>query len=164
MRDADIVLTDGTTIHVRSIEPTDAVALRALHGRLSDRTRYMRYFRAYPRINDRDLAHFVQVDHRDREALVAVLGDDLIAVGRYDRLGPGEAEVAFAVEDAYQQRGIAPRLLERLADAARPTGIRQFVAEVLPHNTAMLHVFANSGYPVKVAFDERVTHVTIEIA
>ncbi len=107
-----------------------------MHARFSERTRYLRYFSPYPRIPARDLARFVNVDHHDREALVVATGDDLIAVGRYERLGPAapDAEVAFVVEDAHQGRGIGSVLLEHLAEAARDAGITRFVAEVLPEN------------------------------
>jgi RimJ/RimL family protein N-acetyltransferase len=152
MRDTDVVLGDGGTIHLRSVEAADAPALVAMHGRFSDRTRYLRYFGAYPRIPKRDLQRFANVDHRDREAFVALVGSDIIAVGRYERLAPGgpAAEVAFVVEDAHQARGIAPVLLDRLTTVAREVGIERFVAEVMPGNSAMLHVFAEAGHPVEV--------------
>src|SRR3954447_15786499 len=119
-RAADIMLADGSTAHVRQIQPADADAIVTLHSRLSDRTRYLRYFAPYPRISARDLAHFVNVDHQDREAFVVERGGELLAVGRYDRTGPGatDAEVAFVVEDAHQGRGLGSVLLEHLAAAA----------------------------------------------
>src|SRR5215467_2242727 len=125
MRDTDVVLYDGGTIHLRSVEPADAPALVALHGRFSERTRYLRYFGAYPRIPARDLQRFANVDHRDREAFVALVAGDIVAVGRYERLTPGgsAAEVAFVVEDAHQGRGIAPVLLDQLTTVAREVGI-----------------------------------------
>ena len=143
-RSADVLLADGSTVHVRPINPDDADRVVALHSRFSERTRYLRYFSPYPRIPARDLARFVTVDHHDREALVVSLGDDLIAIGRYERLGDPspDAEVAFVVEDAHQRRGIGSMLLEHLADAARAVGITRFVAEVLPQNAAMQSVFA----------------------
>src|SRR5215510_9459794 len=132
-RAADVLLSDGATVHLRPIEPEDAEQIVAMHARFSERTRYLRYFSPYPRIPERDLHRFTHVDHHDREAIVVAAGDLLIALGRYDRLGPGsdDAEVAFVVEDAHQGRGIGSVLLEHLADAARAAGIRRFVAEVL---------------------------------
>ena len=49
-READVLLADGTTVHLRPIRPDDADAVVALHSRFSERTRYLRYFSAYPRI------------------------------------------------------------------------------------------------------------------
>ena len=82
-----------------------------------------------------------------------VSGPRIMAVGRYERLGPDspEAEVAFVVEDAHQGRGIGSVLLEHLADAARENGITRFVAEVLPENGGMLRVFSDFGYQIQRA-------------
>jgi acyl-CoA synthetase (NDP forming)/RimJ/RimL family protein N-acetyltransferase len=165
-RAADVLLSDGATVHLRQIRPEDAPAIVAMHARFSDRTRYLRYFSPYPRIPERDLRRFVTVDHHDREAFVVVSGDRILAVGRYDRLGPGapDAEVAFVVEDAHQGRGIGSVLLEHLAAAAREEGIRRFVAEVLPANGAMLRVFADFGYQVQRRYADGVVHLAFEIA
>ncbi|WP_329007973.1 GNAT family N-acetyltransferase [Micromonospora rifamycinica] len=162
----DVLLSDGSTVGLRPIRPQDAPEIVAMHGRFSERTRYLRYFSPYPRIPERDLHRFVTVDHRDREAFVVLAGDRIIAVGRYERLGPAapEAEVAFVVEDAHQGRGIGPVLLEHLADAARRAGIGHFVAEVLPTNGAMLRVFADFGYQVQRQFADGVVHLTFPIA
>lgn len=162
----DVLLSDGTTVQLRSIRPDDAPAIVAMHGRFSERTRYLRYFSPYPRIPERDLRRFVNVDHRDREAFVVLTGDRIVAVGRYERLGPGspDAEVAFVVEDEHQGRGIGSVLLEHLADAARRTGITSFVAEVLPTNGAMQRVFVDFGYQVQRQFADGVVHLNFPIA
>ena len=166
MAPSDVLLSDGSTVHVRQITPEDADLILALHARFSDRTRYLRYFSPYPRIPPRDLARFVNVDHHDREALVMAVGDDLIAVGRYERLGQGatDAEVAFVVEDAYQGRGVGSALLEHLAEAARESGISRFVAEVLPQNRTMLRVFSDAGFQVSREYADGVVHLTFPIA
>jgi acyl-CoA synthetase (NDP forming)/RimJ/RimL family protein N-acetyltransferase len=165
-RKADVLLADGATVHLRPIRPDDADAIVALHSRFSERTRYMRYFAAYPRIPPRDLARFVNVDHHDREAFVVELGVDLIAVGRYERLGQDspEAEVAFVVEDAHQGRGIGSVLIEHLAAAAQEEGIERFVADVLPVNQVMLRVFADAGFRVEREFSDGLVHLWFPIA
>src|SRR5947209_7092621 len=163
---ADVLLSDGSTVHVRPIRPADADAIVALHSRFSVRTRYLRYFSPYPRIPERDLQRFVNVDHHDREALVVSSGGQLIAVGRYERLGPeaDDAEVAFVVEDAHQGQGIGSVLLEHLAAAARNAGIRRFVAEVLPENGGMLRVFGDAGYTIARQYEDGVVHLAFPIA
>ncbi|OKI65920.1 bifunctional acetate--CoA ligase family protein/GNAT family N-acetyltransferase [Micromonospora sp. CB01531] len=162
----DVLLSDGTTVQLRQIRPDDGLGIVAMHARFSERTRYLRYFSPYPRIPERDLQRFVNVDHRDREAFVVLAGDRIVAVGRYERLGPGspEAEVAFVVEDAYQGRGIGSVLLEHLADTARRFGIVHFVAEVLPANGAMLRVFSDFGYQVQRQYADGVVHLSFPIA
>ncbi|GIE93484.1 bifunctional acetate--CoA ligase family protein/GNAT family N-acetyltransferase [Paractinoplanes rishiriensis] len=163
---ADVLLSDGSAIHLRQISPDDAPAIVEFHSRMSDRTRYLRYFSPYPRIPERDLERFVNVDHHDREAFVTVNGPRITAVGRYERLGPDspDAEVAFVVEDAHQGRGIGSVLLEFLAEAARANGITRFVAEVLPENGGMLRVFSDFGYQVQREYADGVVHLSFPIA
>src|SRR4051812_47426972 len=165
-RAADVLLSDGTTVHLRPIEPDDGDAIVALHSRFSERTRYLRYFSAYPRIPARDLHRFTHVDHHDREAFVVELGGELIAVGRYERLGAGapDAEVAFVVEDAHQGRGIGSVLIEHLVAAAQEEGITEFEADVLPENRTMLRVFADAGFRIDRAFGDGVVHLSFQIA
>lgn len=162
--EADLLLSDGGTVHLRPIIPSDADDLVAFHGRLSERTRYFRYFGAYPRIPQRDLERFSVVDHHDRVAFVALLGDDILAVGRYERLEHGpSAEVAFVVDDAHQGRGIGSILLEHLAAAASESGLRRFVAEVLAENAGMVRVFRDAGYQVSREIEEGVLHLEFDI-
>ena len=165
-KSADVLLSDGSTAHLRQIRRDDAAAIVAFHSRMSDRTRYLRYFSPYPRIPERDLERFVNVDHHDREAFVFVSGPRIMAVGRYERLGPDspDAEVAFVVEDAHQGRGIGSVLLEHLAEAARENGITRFVAEVLPQNGGMLRVFSDFGYQVQREYADGVVHLSFPIA
>ncbi|WP_432987024.1 GNAT family N-acetyltransferase [Dactylosporangium sp. CA-233914] len=165
-RAADVLLSDGTTVHLRPIRPDDADRIVALHSRFSERTRYLRYFSAYPRIPQRDLDRFVNVDHHDREAFVVEHAGELIAVGRYERLGHGshQAEVAFVVEDAHQGRGIGSVLIEHLVAAASTEGITEFEADVLPVNQAMLRVFMAAGFHIERQFADGVVHLWFPIA
>ena len=118
--EADVVLADGGTAHIRPIRPDDADRLVGLHGRLSRESIYYRFFSPHPRLSEKEVAHFTTTDYVDRLALVLILGDEMIAVARYDRDPEhhDEAECAFTVDDAHQRRGIATLLLEHLASAA----------------------------------------------
>ena len=148
--EADVVLTDGGTVHLRPIRPDDAAGLAAFHSRLSKETVYNRFFAYRPVLSPADLERFTTVDHDDRVALVATLNEQIVGVVRYDRLpGTQEGEVAFVVEDAHQGRGLGPLLLEHLAASARERGIRRFNADVLPTNRPMLGVFRTAGYTMK---------------
>lgn len=96
-----------------------------------------------------EVHRFTHVDHRDREAIVAVVGGEIVAVARFDRLGSGRsAEVAFVVSDAWQGRGLGSLMLSHLAHRARQVGIERFIAQTLAHNHRMRRVFARSGYPL----------------
>ncbi|MGH3947626.1 MAG: GNAT family N-acetyltransferase [Pseudonocardiaceae bacterium] len=162
--EADVVLADGGTVHLRPIVPDDADGLVSLHGRLSDQTRYFRYFGAYPQIPQRDLERFSVVDHYDRVAFVALLGSEILAVGRYERLENRPlAEVAFVVDDAHQGRGLGSILLEHLAAAASECQVERFVAEVLSENSPMLRVFRDAGYQVSRELEEGTVHLEFDI-
>jgi acyl-CoA synthetase (NDP forming)/GNAT superfamily N-acetyltransferase len=161
--EADAVLRDGSTCHLRPIGPQDADRLRAFHRSLSSETIYYRFFAPYPELTARDVQRFTEVDHDSRVALVAVVGDGIIGVGRYDRTSDSEAEVAFTVRDDYQGRGLGSVLLEHLAAAARERGIDRFVAEVLPGNRKMLGTFAAAGYKVAQELDEGVVRLAFDI-
>jgi acetyl coenzyme A synthetase (ADP forming)-like protein len=160
----DVLLADGGTVHVRPITPEDGPRLVALHGRLSAETIYLRFFSPHPTLTPAEVRRFTHLDYDDRMAFVATLGDDIVAVARYDRLpGTDEAEVAFVVEDAHQGRGIGTLLLEHLAAYARTRGIRRFVADTLAHNRRMLNVFREAGYEEEVRLDGEVVRVTLSI-
>jgi acetyl coenzyme A synthetase (ADP forming)-like protein len=162
--ESDVVLLDGGTVHVRPMRPDDGEALVAFHERLSEDTVYSRFFSAKPRLSAAEVEHFTHVDHNARVALVAELGDQIVAVARYDRTKEErEAEVAFVVADEHQGRGIATVLLEHLAAAARERGITRFVAETLIGNRRMLDVFRTAGFDEAARYDEGVVHVDLAI-
>jgi acyl-CoA synthetase (NDP forming)/RimJ/RimL family protein N-acetyltransferase len=161
--EADVVLSDGATAHLRPIRPDDADRLVEFYARVSDDSKYFRFFAPYPTLSPTDVETFTHVDHSDRVALIVLIGDDMIAVGRYERVDADQAEVAFLVEDDHQGRGVGSVLLEHLAQAARERGIGRFVAEVLPHNHKMITVFREAGYTMASRLTDGVVHVEFEI-
>ncbi|MGI8645937.1 MAG: GNAT family N-acetyltransferase [Nocardioides sp.] len=160
--EADVLLRDGRTAHIRPVRPEDEPLMVEFYSRVSDQSKYYRFFAAMPELSEKDLHRFTNVDHVDRVALVMLLGGEMIAVGRYERTAPGEAEVAFLVEDKHQGRGIGQLLLEHLAQAGRERGLERFVAEVLPDNQAMIRTFREAGYRVASDYDQGV--MTLEFS
>ncbi|MBS2938172.1 GNAT family N-acetyltransferase [Nocardioides sp. J2M5] len=145
------------------MQPEDRALLVEFYARVSDQSKYYRFFSPMPELSERDLDRFTRVDHRDRVALILLVAGKMIAVGRYDTIRPGYAEVAFLVEDKHQGRGIGQLLLEHLAQAGRERGVEEFVAEVLPDNQAMIHTFKDAGYQVKSAFEDGVMELVFRI-
>ena len=159
------MLADGTTVHVRGIRPQDEDRLVAFHSRLSERSAYLRFFSAMPRLSPALARRFTNVDFADRVAFVAERAGDIIAVGRYDRApGTDEAEVAFTVEDRHQGQGLATLLLQYLTAAAREHQIQRFVADVLSGNVPMLRVFREAGFAEQVALDDGVVRLALSLA
>ena len=162
----DALLADGGLVHVRPIRPNDAEAHRAFFAGQSEQSVYFRFFGHRSVLTDREVTHFTTVDYHDRMAFVAFLNNDLIGIGRYDRLGGGDAaEVAFAVADEHQGRGLATMLLEHLAAYAAGTGITRFSAETLIDNRRMLDVFQRAGFRRESASIEYgVVQLSLDIA
>ncbi|MEU5609872.1 GNAT family N-acetyltransferase [Streptomyces sparsogenes] len=170
--EADVVLRDGGTARIRPITPDDAGRLVSFYERVSDESKYYRFFAPYPRLSDRDVHRFTHHDYVDRVGLAATIGGEFIATVRYDRIDGGglpatgpadEAEVAFLVQDAHQGRGVASALLEHIAAVARERGIRRFAAEVLPANTKMIKVFTDAGYTQKRSFEDGVVRLEFDL-
>lgn len=95
------------------------------------------------------------IDYRGRFGRGAATGPPEQIVGHavFAAAGGEEAEVAFAVADGYQGRGLGTILLGRLAEIAAAQGIRPFVAFVLFESRAMLNVFRESGFPLDLKVD-----------
>ncbi|HLT61280.1 MAG TPA: GNAT family N-acetyltransferase, partial [Microlunatus sp.] len=161
--EADVLLADGRVARLRPIKPSDAGRLVEFYDRVSPESKYLRFFAPYPRLSQRDVQRFTEVDYVDRVAFILTLGELMIGVGRYDRIENDQAEVAFLIEDAHQGRGIAQLLLEHLAEAARERGITKFVAEILPENRRMAQVFADAGYRVTKDVEDGVLSVEFPI-
>jgi len=143
---ADVVLRDGSTMRLRPPRPEDAGALLGFFESLSDESLYLR-FHGHPSVDARLVQPVIEPDWLERGALVGSHEDRIVAVANYVRLRDVRtAEVAFAVADDFQGRGVGTRLLEQLAAAAAGVGVEEFVAEVMPDNTAMLRVFTDAGF------------------
>nr|WP_084100105.1 bifunctional GNAT family N-acetyltransferase/acetate--CoA ligase family protein [Knoellia flava] len=161
--EADVVLRDGSVAHLRPIRPSDEAAIHEFHSRQSEESIYLRFFAPLKRLSDKDVHRFTHVDYEDRVALVLTLRDDIIGIGRYDRIEPGSAEVAFNVSDHYQGRGVGSVLLEHLAAIAQEFGITRFTAEVLPQNRKMLTVFSEAGYEVSRKVEDGIVALHFDI-
>lgn len=140
---SEATLSDGSTIVLREVTPDDKDAIVAGFEALSPESRYRRFFSAMSRLSAADLRYLTEVDHDDHEAVVGFAPDGgPVGVARYVRTDTQEeAEVAVAVTDAWQGRGAATALLERLIERAREHGIERFVASVLEENDDALELF-----------------------
>jgi GNAT superfamily N-acetyltransferase len=162
--ECDVLTRTGATLHMRPIRPEDAEPLVHFHLNLSSGSIYRRYFSFHPELSEKEVGHLTKVDYADRLAFIVEDGDQLVAVGRYDRIpGTTEAEVAFLVADQYQHHGLGQLLLKHLADAARPRGITTFTAETQADNRGMLGVFHESGFPVTSSIEDEVVSVSFPI-
>ena len=162
---SDVVLRDGSTMRFRPPRLEDAPALLDFFRGLSDRSLYLR-FHGHPSVDERLVAPMLEPDWTERGALVGMEGERVAALATYVRLrNAGIAEVAaFAVADELQGRGIATRMLERLAALASLVGIEEFLAEVMSDNDAMLRVFAEAGFQTSRTTESGTTEVRLRLA
>jgi acetyl coenzyme A synthetase (ADP forming)-like protein len=147
--ETDVALRDGSTVHVRPTRAGDEAAILAFLRGLSEESRYFRFFSGAPNLKDAaDRAAVSNLD--DRCNLIALVGAEptIVAQAGYVRNDADRAEVAFAVADPFQGRGISTILLGQLAEIAQTAGIATFDASVLSENHRMIGVFRESGFAV----------------
>jgi RimJ/RimL family protein N-acetyltransferase len=161
-------LRDGRKIEIRALRPADRAGLLAAVGRTSDQSLYRRFFGFKRGFTDQEVDFYVNVDFVGHVALVAVLQEDgrpvIVGGSRYIVVQPGQAEVAFAVDDAHQGQGIGTALMRHLGAIARQAGLKELVADVLPENTAMLKIFRASGLGIRTGREPDATHVVLQLS
>ncbi|HEY8301478.1 MAG TPA: GNAT family N-acetyltransferase [Jatrophihabitans sp.] len=143
-----VLLPYGHTVVVRPIRPTDATLLLDGFARLSVESRRLRFLGGKSTLTARDVRYFTEIDHRDREAVVALdLAGRGVGVARFVRQGahPRAAEVAIAVVDEWQGRGAGTELLARLAQRADDEGIGCFTAMIADDNSAVVGLVRAAG-------------------
>ena len=127
-------------IATRPVQPDDDARFRRLWPRLSRDTVYRRFHAPVHRLPVETVRRLVRVDHDLREAVVGVVGGEVIGVARYDRSpdDPSTAELAIVVEDAWQGLGVGRQLLVELTRLAAERGVAVLTATVQPDNERVL--------------------------
>jgi RimJ/RimL family protein N-acetyltransferase len=160
-------LRDGTRVEIRAQRNEDRADLLEAFDRLSAQSRYTRFFAPKSGFSEAEIAQFMKVDFVDHVALMAVAqvegGPRIVGAGRYIVSQPGAAEIAFAVDDSYQGRGVASAVIRSLAAIARAAGIDSFHAEVLAENAPMLRVFEKSGLAMSKKREQGIVHATLRL-
>ena len=167
--EAEALLKDGSIIRLRPIRRDDCERWLKFVSRLSPRAKYLRFHHVPKETTPDDALRYCTVDYKSTFAIVAEVRreqrEEIVGLGRYYRLpDKPSAEVAFAVEDDYQARGIGTRLMEVLVKAALENGITMFQAEVLADNQEIMGVFQNYGFHVTSELEAGVYHVAFPIA
>ena len=148
-----MTLADGARLRVRPIVPADREPLADTFARLSERSRHQRFLGPKPRLSTRELDYLTDVDHVTHEALVAIdeTSGDIVAVGRYATGSGGGvvADMALAVVDAWQRRGIGHALAVRLVERARANGITRLTGTALADNVRVRSLLDRLGFRVR---------------
>ncbi len=126
----------GPKLLVKHLRNGDTDTVLSIFERLGDRSRRSRFNGPKPRLTASDLAQLARVDGRHHVLVAYVDGDARpVAIARLVRDGHA-AEIAFAVADEYQQRGIGSALCKELVADARAAGITELTALVASDNSA----------------------------
>src|SRR6266508_1581232 len=136
---ADVLTATGRVIRIRPVRAEDAAALLALHQRVSDRSRYLRFFGGGASVS-REVTRLTRTPGADHLALLAEDAGVVIGVASYERVEPDCADFAVLVDDTRHGEGIGTLLIEQLAAEARRVGITELLGDVLLENAAMIKV------------------------
>jgi acetyltransferase len=146
----DVWLPGGERVSVRPLRPTDRATYERAVLDLSPRSRYLRFLSPVPKLSERMLDQLTHADGHRHVAYLALAPDEAtgVAVVRYVRYedDPLAGEVAIAVADDWQGRGLGAQLMERTVAHARESGLRTLRATTLRENGGSLRLLAASGF------------------
>lgn len=144
----------GPALVVRPLRHGDTATVLAVFERLGPESRRTRFNGPKPCLGEAELRQLAAVD-AEHHALVGWVEGDLrpAAIARVARTGRGSAEIAFAVADEYQARGIGAALAAELIADARMAGITEITALTSPDNPAALALVRRVARVVDVCFD-----------
>ncbi len=151
---------------LRSLAADDRDRIVAAFDRLSEESRYRRFFAPLHELSKRSLDYLIDIDHHDHEAIVAIDArtGDLVGLARYVRAEAAgvSAEAAVVVADDWQHQGLGRALLERLASRARAEGVSRFTALVQADNRRALELLAEIG-PTTRSLEGDLVELDIEL-
>ncbi len=166
-------MPDGDAVTIRPIRPEDEPLLVRFHETLSERSVYMRYFRALQlsqRVAHERLTRICFIDYDREMALVAEHRDpatdnrEIAGVARLIKLyGTEDAECAILISDRFQRRGLGLELVRRLLQVARDENVRRVTADILPDNHAMQRICEKLGFRVHYDVDDRLVKAELEL-
>jgi acyl-CoA hydrolase/GNAT superfamily N-acetyltransferase len=165
----------GLEIFLRPVKISDEPLIKDLFYSLSENSLYRRFISRRKDMPHERLQDFVIIDYSREIEIAAILKQNeaevMVGLGQY-AIEPNShsAEIAFAVRDEYQNKGIGKELLSYLTLLAKKQGLLGFTAEVLVENQPMLHLFQEAGflmdkrveeqvYELKMTFVEAQSHV-----
>ncbi|RKS79444.1 acetyltransferase (GNAT) family protein [Actinomadura pelletieri DSM 43383] len=147
-------------LRIRPYGLADRDRVLRMSDRLSSDSLYTRFSSGTPRLPRHYLALLDGLDHWDRDALVALDGDEIVAIAEYvrHRKRPRRADIAVLVTDPWQRLGIGTVLVAYLAELAARRGITEFDADVVPSNTGAVRLIRRGWPAVRSTWEGGLTH------
>jgi ribosomal protein S18 acetylase RimI-like enzyme len=153
MHSRTIELRHGPRLLVRPLRRGDADTVVALFARLGEQSRRRRFHGSKPRLDERELRVLTAVDARHHALVAHVDGDSRPAgIARLVRDG-NSAEIAIAVADEHQHRGIGSALTCELIADARAAGVTEITALVSSDNPAAVAVLRRVVGALEIRFE-----------
>jgi len=159
---------EGLQVRFRAIKPSDEEQMRRLFYRFSDNAIYYRYFAPIKTMPHAKMQAYVNVDYREVLSVVGLVGEPgsqaIIAEARIAK-HPDKPfmDIAFVVDEAYQNFGIASFLFKMLTRLAKERGAVKITADVLSSNRAMLKVLEKGEYPLTAKLDDGAYAISIDL-
>ncbi|MGP4114314.1 bifunctional acetate--CoA ligase family protein/GNAT family N-acetyltransferase [Streptomyces sp. 4N509B] len=165
-RGVHALLTDGSTVLIRPVEPSDHDEVLRLYEGMTPQHVRARFFSAGAHMGRQAADRMCGPPAPGYRALAALVAARVVGVAEYRRVEPEStttAELALAVAEGWHHRGVGTLLLEHLVDAAREEGITAFTADALADNHPVLEVFAHLGLPVSRRFSDGEVHCAVRL-
>lgn len=153
---ADVIIADGSIVHIREVQEEDAELIREFLSSLSITTLAFRFFSAG--INKEELVKYLLKS--DGVSLVAIRNGKIIGHASYHAKPQKRAEMSIVIADEFQGKGLGTRLLEILTELANRNGIEIFEAYVRSDNTRMIKVLNDLGFPIEMEIQEEMIKIT----
>jgi RimJ/RimL family protein N-acetyltransferase len=159
-----IVRAFSGSVAIRPLTRSEApAAVDAVFAGLSPRSRFLRFHSPLPRLSSQLRDSLADLDGHRRVALLAEAEGSPIGIAHFVATGPGEAEMAIAVVDAWQRRGVGTQLLTALTDLATDLGYARLTGSVLPENAAMLALAARLAPWPRPTWDGEVVRMELPL-
>lgn len=158
-----------TEVFLRPVRASDERLFQDFLYHLSEVSVFLRFFQQRKAFPHSLAQQMVAVDYQDQMGVVVTVGppdaEQIIAVAQWQREpSDNRAEVAFAVADSQQRKGIGSYLLKLLMRLAKEQGIRAFTASVIGSNAGMIKVFQKSGYHLEAKYDGGVLTIHLDLS
>ncbi|MEA2654924.1 MAG: hypothetical protein QOI23_289 [Chloroflexota bacterium] len=156
--------TAAGDVNLAQLERSDGEALQRLFFRLSPATVCRRFHSPIVRPEQAHPERLLDIDHHDREAVVALVDGEIVGVARYARWpGTDKADLAVVVADDWQRQGVATRMLSGLADLAMSVGIEDFTASVQGDNQPALRLLHRFRPIERQMFSQGLCEMTLSV-
>jgi acetyltransferase len=144
------ILRDGSQVTIRPITSKDVELERHFIEDLSPQARRFRFLCSMNTPSDALLRQLTQIDGEHDAALIALAeqpaGTREVGVARFSSTPDGRAEIAVAVSDDWQHKGLGTMLLSQLIKVARSRGIRTLFSIDSAANEPMRELAAYFGF------------------